>query len=101
MVSEEFEGRDLSGSTFWGVDLSGAHFRNVNLTEATIKGAWLVDVDIDAFINRVTINGIDVTAFVNEHDAWYPLRAMLRPGGIEDMRTTWAALEELWAATLV
>jgi len=99
-VSEEFEGRDLSGSTFWGVDLSRTHFRDVNLTKATVKNAWLVDVDIDAFIDHLTINGVDVTAFVNERDPWYPLRAMLRPADLEGMRTTWGALEELWAATL-
>lgn len=98
-MSEEFEGRDLSGSTFWGVDLSGALFRDVNLTEATIKNAWLVDVDIDAFVDHLTINGVDVTAFVNERDPWYPLRAMLRPADLQGMRTTWAALEEQWAAT--
>jgi hypothetical protein len=99
-MAESFEDRDLSGATFWGVDLSGARFRDVNLTNATVTSAWLVNVDIDALIDNVTINGVDVTAYVNERDPWYPLRAMLRPPDAEGMRTAWAALEDLWAATI-
>jgi hypothetical protein len=99
-MPESFEGRDLSDAEFWGVDLSRARFRDVNLTNATVVNAWLIDVDIDALVENVTINGVDVTAFVNEHDPWYPLRAMLRPEDPEGMRSTWRALEEVWASTL-
>ena len=95
----EFEG-DLAGAVFWGADLSGARFRDVNLTDAKISHAWLVNVDIDALVDTVVINGVDVTAYVNERDPWYPLRAMLRPSEPEDMRATWAALEDEWAKTL-
>ena len=79
---------------FWGADLSGARFRDVNLTDAKISHAWLVNVDIDALVDKVVINGVDVTAYVNERDPWYPLRAMLRPVDPEGMRAAWAALEE-------
>ena len=98
-MPEEFEG-DLAGAVFWGADLSGARFRDVNLTDATISHAWLVNVDIDALVDTVVINGVDVTAYVNERDEWYPLRAMLRPSNPEDMRATWAALEAEWAKTV-
>ncbi len=98
-MPEEFEG-DLAGAVFWGADLSGARFRDVNLTDATISHAWLVDVDIDALIDRVVINGVDVTAYVNERDRWYPLRAMLRPTDPEGMRSAWATLEVEWATTI-
>jgi hypothetical protein len=97
-VPEEFEG-DLVGAVFWGADLSGAHFRDVNLTDATITHAWLVNVDIDALVDTVIINGVDVTSYVNERDPWYPLRAMLRPPEPEGMRATWAALEAEWTRT--
>src|SRR3954451_3766423 len=99
-MAEEFEGRDLSGAVFWGVDLKGAMFRDVNLTDTSISHAWLVDVDIDALVERVVINGVDVTDYVNERDSWYPLRAMLRPSTAAGMRETWAALEAEWAATI-
>jgi DinB superfamily/Pentapeptide repeats (8 copies) len=98
-VPGEFEG-DLTEAVFWGADLTGARFRDVNLTDAKISHAWLVNVDIDALVERVVINGVDVTAYVNEHDAWYPLRGMLRPPDPAGMRAAWAALEAEWANTL-
>ena len=98
-MPEEFEG-DLSGAVFWGADLRKARFRDVNLTDVTISHAWLVDVEIDAFIDRVVVNGVDVTAFVNENDRWYPLRAVLGAADPESMRAGWAALREAWAASV-
>jgi hypothetical protein len=99
-MAEEFEGRDLSDAVFWGVDLSRATFRDVNLAGVRISHAWLFDVDIDAMIDRVVINGVDVTDYVNERDAWYPLRGMLRPDDPADMRTTWTTMEQAWAETI-
>lgn len=98
-MAEEFEG-DLAGSVFWGADLRGATFRDVDLTGVSISHAWLVDVSIDALVDRVVINGVDVTDYVNERDPWYPLRAMLRAADPVAMRETWAALEAEWATTL-
>lgn len=98
-MSEEFEG-DLTGAVFWGADLTGATFRDVNLTDAKISHAWLINVDIDALVDKFVINGVDVTSFVNERDPWYPLRAMLRPKTAEEMRATWAALEAEWAKSI-
>ncbi len=98
-MAEQFEGRDLEDAIFWGVDLSGARFRDVDMTNATISHAWLVDVDIDAHVEHVTINGVDVTHYVNERDRWYPLRAMLRPSDPDGMRTAWDALAQAWAST--
>jgi hypothetical protein len=98
-VPQEFEG-DLAGAVFWGADLSGARFRDVNLTDAKITHAWFVSVEIDALVDRVVINGVDVTDYVNERDPWYPLRAMLRPADPEGMRAAWSALEEEWATTI-
>ncbi len=98
-MPEEFEG-DLAGAVFWGADLSGARFRDVNLTDAKISHAWLVNVDIDALVDAVVINGVDVTSYVNERDPWYPLRSMLRPTSPDDMQATWSAMEQEWATTI-
>ncbi|MEY2523272.1 MAG: hypothetical protein QOJ66_1837 [Ilumatobacteraceae bacterium] len=98
-MPEEFEG-DLAGAVFWGADLNGARFRDVNLTDVKISHAWLVNVDIDALVDKVVINGVDVTGYVNERDPWYPLRAMLRPTDPEGMRAAWAALEDAWSKTI-
>jgi hypothetical protein len=98
-MAEEFEG-DLTGAVFWGADLSGARFRDTNLTGATVTHSLVVDVDIDAYIDNVTINGVDVTGYVNERDRWYPLRAMIRAEDPEGMRAAWRAMEDTWAATI-
>ena len=98
-MPKEFDG-DLSGAVFWGADLTGACFRDVDLTNATINHAWLVNVDIDALVDHVVINGVDVTSYVNERDPWFPLRAMLRPDDPDGMRAAWAALEAEWAKTV-
>jgi hypothetical protein len=100
-MPEEFEFREMKDASFWGVDLQGATFRDVDLTGVAISHARVVDVSIDAFVDRLTVNGVDVTDFVNQHDAWFPLRGMLLPSDPEGMRTTWDALEAAWAPVIV
>jgi len=94
-MAEEFEG-DLSGSEFWGADLRGATFRDVDLTGVRISHALVVDVEIDAQVDRLVVNGVDVTTFVHEHDPWHPLRSMLRPHAAA-MPAAWDAFEAAWA----
>ena len=90
----------MGGAVLGGAFPGGPRFRDVNLTDVKISHAWLVDVDIDALVEKVVINGVDITDFVNERDPWYPLRAMLRPSDPEGMRAAWAALEDEWADTI-
>jgi hypothetical protein len=99
-MAEVFEERDLRDAIFWGVDLSGARLRDVNLTGVSVSHAFVIDVDIDAFVQRLTVNGVDVTEYVNERDEWYPLRGMVRPSDPEGMRTAWHALEQAWTVTI-
>ena len=94
-MAEEFEG-DLAGAVFWGADLRGARFRDVDLTGVRISHAWVVDVEVDALIDRLVINGVDVTAYVHERDRWHPLRSLLRPTEPAQMRAAWSALEAAW-----
>jgi len=100
-MPEEFEFRAMKGASFWGVDLEGATFRDVDLTGVTISHARVVDVSIDAFVERLTVNGVDVTNHVNAHDAWFPLRAMVHASDPAGMRATWEALETAWAPVIV
>jgi len=81
-MAELFEGRDFTDAVFWGVDLTNAKLRDVNFTGARMKNVWLVDVDIDGLVDRLVVNGVDVTEFVNQHDPWFALRGMLRPDSI-------------------
>ncbi len=99
-MAEEFEGKDFTDAVFWGVDLTNSTLRDVNFTGARMRNVWLVDVDIDGLVDRLVVNGVDVTAFVNEHDQWYPLRGMLRPTDVAGVRAALQALDAAWAATL-
>ncbi|MGB0112298.1 MAG: DinB family protein [Ilumatobacteraceae bacterium] len=99
-MAEEFEFQDLSGSVFWGVDLRRSTFRDVDLTGARISHARLVDVSVDAEIDQVVINGVDVTAYVNERDEWFTLRSQVRPTDAAGMRQAWHAFGTAWAATI-
>lgn len=98
-MAEEFEG-DLSGAVFWGADLSGAQFRDVNLTDVTISHAWLVNVDIDAAIERLVVNGVDVTDYVNERDPWHPLRVGMRATTPDAIRLAGAGFDAAWTRTI-
>jgi hypothetical protein len=95
-MPEEFEFQDLSDAVFWGVDLRRATFRDVDLLGARISHARLVDVVIDAEIDRLVVNGVDVTAYVNERDEWFPLRSQLRPTEPDAMRHGWQAFVAAW-----
>ncbi len=97
-MPEEFEG-DLTKAVFWGADLRGAQFRDVNLADVSISHAWLTNVSIDAFVDRLVVNGVDVTDYVNRYDPWYPLRTVLGAADPESMRAGWQLLRERWAST--
>ncbi len=99
-MAEEFEGKDFTDSVFWGVNLTNATLRDVNFTGARMKSVWMVDVDIDGLVDRLVVNGVDVTAYVNEHDPSYPLRGMLRPTNVAGVRAALDALDEAWASTI-
>jgi hypothetical protein len=95
-MAEAFEFRDLSDAVFWGVDLQRATLRDVDLMGARISHARLVDVVIDAEIDRLVVNGVDVTAYVNERDPWFALRSQLRPTDPDAMRDGWQAFDAAW-----
>lgn len=99
-MAEEFEAKDFTEAVFWGVDLTNSTLRDVNFTGARMKNVWLVDVDIDGMVDRLVVNGVDVTTYVNEHDAWYPLRGMMRPTDRAGLSAALEALDAVWAATI-
>lgn len=95
----EFEGENLDSAVFWGVTLRGALFRDVDLTGARVFHAQLAGVDIDGLVERLVVNGVDVTDYVNAHDAWFPLRTMLRPTDTAGMLAAWDELDRRWVTT--
>ena len=97
----EFVKQDLSGARFEQVDFSRAWFRNVSFTGATVRGAWLEDVDIDGEIRNVRINGVDIVPLVEaELNRLYPERTKLDPSDADGFRDAWAILERLWPPTV-
>lgn len=98
-MPEEFGG-DLTGAEFWGADLAGATFRDVNLTGARISHAWLVDVEIDANVEGLTINGVDVTEYVNARDPWFRVRSAQRARTPDEVRTAWVDVTDAWAPVI-
>jgi hypothetical protein len=97
----DFTREDLAGSRFEQVDLTGTRFRNIDLTGAVIRGAVLVNVDMDGLIADVRINGVDVVPLVEaELDRRYPDRAKMRPADADGFRQAWEILERLWQQTV-
>jgi hypothetical protein len=97
----EFVKQDLSGARFEQVDFSRAWFRNVYFTGATMRGAWLEDVDIDGELRNVRINGVDIGPLVEaELDRRYPERTKLDPADADGFREAWAIIERVWPPTI-
>lgn len=92
---------DLSGSRFENVDLRGSRFHNVDLSGAVIRGALMLDAEIDGDIERLRVNGVEIAPLVEaELDRRHPQRAKMRPTDAEGFRSGWAVLEQLWGVTV-
>lgn len=98
-MGEVLEG-DLHGTVVWGADLSGSLLRDVDLTGVRISHALVVDVEIDAIVERLVVNGVDVTAYVAERDPWRHLRSAQRASSADEVRVAWDRLQAGWRALL-
>ena len=99
-MPHSIEGEDYARAIVWGVNFADAEFEDVNFTGATMKRVWLRNVSVDGFVDRLIVNGVDVTDAVNAGDPWWPLRGMLRPTDGDGHRAAWAALQEAWSALI-
>jgi hypothetical protein len=92
--SEEFR-----GARFDVADLRGARFTDCDLTGMTIRDGWLVNVSISGFVSDLSVNGVDVTDFVEtELDRRHPERVQFRQvQEADDFRAMWDTIELLWA----
>lgn len=83
-------------------DLAGARFVDCDLTGVKIVDAALIDVDMSGYVDRLVVNDVDVTAFVDaELDRRYPDRVL--PKGMrsaDTFRTMWGTLERIWSDTV-
>src|ERR1044071_6399500 len=95
-MPEEFRERDLRGARFVESDLSDVVIRGSEVSGMEIDAPWL------PFGEPLTVNGVDVVAFVEgELDRRFPGRALWRtaetPG---ELRTAWQAVEDAWDAAV-
>jgi hypothetical protein len=92
-------GERFRGARFEAADLRGARFTDCDLTGVTIRDGWLVNVSISGYLSNVTVNGVDVTDFVNaELDRRHPERVQFREGQTaDDVRALWDTIEGLWS----
>ena len=96
-----FEEVYLTGATFHDVDLNDSRFREVSLRRVTISSAILQDVEINAEVVNLRINGVDVMPLVEaELDRRHPERVKLRPTDPEGFREAWTVVEGLWDETV-
>jgi uncharacterized protein YjbI with pentapeptide repeats len=96
-----FTQTDLAGSRFHVVDLSGARFEQCDLRGVVMRGVELVDVDIDGYVENLTVNGVDVAPLIEaELDRRDPDRVKMRPENPAGFREAWDLLETLWDHTV-
>ena len=96
-----FAHADLAGARFHLVDLSGARFEQSDLRGVVMRGVELVDVDIDGYVQNLTINGVDVVPLVEaELDRRHPDRVRMRPEDPAGFRDAWDLVETLWQQTV-
>jgi len=92
---------DHRDARFVEADFSGAHFRGVNFSNVKITDAWLAHVEISGQIANLSVNGVDVTQYVErELNARHPERALLTAGDPDGVRVAWQAIETFAGATI-
>ena len=117
----EFREQDLAGSRFERVNLRGATFKQVLLNDVQMnavdftglqirtalfrngrmRGVELIDMEINAELQNVVVNGVDIAPLVEaELNRRMPERALMRPDTHDGFREAWSALERLWEGTV-
>jgi DinB superfamily/Pentapeptide repeats (8 copies) len=86
---------------FRQANLSGVTFRDCDLTGLQIIDSIIGDGVISGDFDRLVVNDVDVTDFVQtELDRRQPERVLVRSlSTAQDYRDTWAAIERMWAGT--
>ncbi|WP_406833036.1 DinB family protein [Pedococcus sp. KACC 23699] len=98
---ETFRRFDFTDAVFDDTYLTNARFKNVALKGARITGSQVVDVDITGEVERLTVNGVDVTDYVEaELNRRDPERTKMHPRTAPALREAWPIIERRWAETV-
>ena len=95
--SDQFRGARIQQS-----ELAGLEIRDCEVSGLKIVDCYGSDVYLGGAFERLVVNDVDVTAFVEaELDRQQPARVLARDAATpEDYRAAWDAIETLWEATL-
>jgi hypothetical protein len=86
---------------FVEADFSGARFHGVNFSNVKITDAWLFNVEISGLVANLSVNGIDVSGYVEAQlNKRHPERLLLAPFDAAGMRRAWKAIEGFSASTV-
>ncbi|MEA5360367.1 DinB family protein [Amycolatopsis sp., V23-08] len=102
MVSEYTESDQFRGARIHLCTLDGLEIRDCEVTGLKIVDCYGSDVSLGGLFERVVVNDVDVTAYVEaELDRRHPARVLARDAASpEDYRAAWDAIETLWSETL-
>ena len=102
MTAEYAQTDQFRGARIHLCDLAGLEIRDCEVSGLKVVDCYGSDVYLGGDFARVVVNDVDVTRYVEaELDRQHPARRVAREAtSPDDYRTTWDAMEKLWAATL-
>ena len=102
MTAEYAQSDQFRGARFHLCDLAGLEIRDCEVSGLKVVDCYGSVVYLGGAFERVVVKDVDVTAYVEaELDRQHPARRLAREAASpSDYRTTWDAIESLWAVTL-
>src|SRR5262245_15003205 len=93
--------QDFANERYDEADFSNTRFHGVNFSGVKVTNAWLFNTELSGIVAGLTVNGVDVTQYVDEQlNARPPERLLLAPFDPDGMRRAWDVIEEFSAVTL-
>ncbi|MGW4486902.1 DinB family protein [Amycolatopsis sp. NPDC004368] len=101
MASEYTHSDQFRGGRIHLCDVAGLEIRDCEVTGLKIVDCYGGDVYLGGGFERVVVNDVDVTGYVEaELDRRHPARALARNAvSPVDCQAAWAAVETMWSAT--
>jgi len=102
VAAEYAQSDQFRGARIHLCDLAGLEIRDCEVNGLKIVDCYGSDVYLGGDFERLVVNDVDVTAYVEaELDRQHPTRVLGRDAASpEDYRAAWDAIETLWGATL-
>ena len=102
MTTEFVQTDQLRGARIQACDLAGLEIRDCVVSGVKIVDCYGSTVYVGGDFERVVVNDVDVTAYVEaELDRQQPARVLARNAASpDDFRAAWNAIETLWDSTL-